>query len=278
MQTLHFWNSVSEIYEESDLTNHDADSEMKYILKEITGLNITGLICLGVADGCRDPCQILKFLHQQKLPLPKENIYLDLAPKLIEKCKNRIEKSFPNLNALYISDSIHNLDFSLGHVNNHIFIGCYNFNHIDTSFQLYLEQKNVIGTKFEIKFIEYDGIYLLESGNVLKFDINDYVNYVDIMKKIKNNIKNFIACSITTDTGFISHYYDIIGVTDLATNIFGENLKSVSECGDRYILINACNLNENATCNYVTTCLNNVIGNISTYDQIDALQKINSLN
>lgn len=278
--TLNFWNSVSNVYDCSNLTTHKSDAEMNFILSKLENIpKINGLNCLGVADGCRDPYQILAFLEEKSLHFPENNIFNDFSPDLLSKCKKRINEKFPDLNATYVATPIDEINWLQikefhGEFSNLIFIGCYDIEYIKESLQLYLEQKNVIGTKFEIRFVVFEDNNLMETEYSIIFDIDNYELYIDEINSVRGSLSNFVACSIKTNTGFISHYYDLQGISEVMKYVFGDNLKSVTNCGDRYIMTNIEYTNSNTNYCFITTCLNNVIGNISTSKQLRSLENI----
>lgn len=184
-------------------------------------------------------------------------------------------------------ESIIQLSLFIGNRNNnfsnHIYIGCYDVEYIKESLQLYLEQKDIIGTEFEIKFAIFNNNQLIESNHIITFNINDYHSYTRQIDEIRNSLFDFVACIITTNTGFISHYYSRNGLEKVMKNVFGQNLKSVINCGNRYVVSNIVYEKFDTTRkqnnnHFVTTCLNNVLGNIPTDKQLDSLRNISCLH
>lgn len=60
-QTTNFWDSVSDIYGENEMTTNKSDFEMDYVISNIS-LNTKLLMSYGCADGSRDPIMILKHI------------------------------------------------------------------------------------------------------------------------------------------------------------------------------------------------------------------------
>lgn len=73
---------------------------------------------------------------------------------------------------------------------------------------MYKENQCIIGLKFKIFPVFYEHNLISQGNNSMEFNINEY-NILDIEDYINNyvNNPNFFALSLTTETGFISHYY-----------------------------------------------------------------------
>ena len=292
--TLKFWNSVAKIYGQSELTTHDSDAEFDFIFKKLTEVtSVDRLICLGVADGCRDPHMLLSFLEQHGKKLPKINIFNDYSPELLKKCKEILDKQFPKLDPVYLPMSVLDIDHEKYldmKTKNNIIIGCYNFDYLKESLYIYRQQKDVIGNNFKLNYVFFDGKDLLKKGETISFCIDDYACVID---KIMNHVDDsqFVGCCISTDTGFVTHYYCLQGIAKIIRHVFNNSLNiTVAKCGNRYIVshivyyswkddVNDITPVSTQTIgNSFTTCLNNVIGNIPTDQQLKALTKMKQLN
>lgn len=311
-QTLKFWDSVAKIYDQSELTTHDSNAEIDFIFKKLTEVtSVDRLVCLGVADGCRDPYLLLSFLTRHNKELPLTNIFNDYSPELLKKCKERLDKQFPMLDPVYLPMSVLDIDHEKYcdiKTKNNIIIGCYNFDYLRESLQIYKQQKDVIGNNFKLNYVFFDGTDLLRKDETVSFCIDDYMSVID---KITNhdNDSQFVGCCISTDTGFVTHYYCLRGIAKIIKHVFDNSLNiTVTQCGNRYIvshivyyqdLCDPANSRfgkaesryysvEGVTDNNIlmpmqpsnsfTTCLNNVIGNIPTDQQLKALTKMKQLN
>jgi hypothetical protein len=295
--TLKFWNSVAKIYDQSELTTHNSDAEMDFVLKllsKIPGLN--RLVCLGVADGCRDPYLLLEFLKKNNKALPATNIFNDYSPELLTKCWHRIREHFTTLEPVYLPVSILNIDhtkYQTTKSKNNIIIGLYNFDYIMESLKIYQSEQKVIGNAFELTHVFFDGTNLFKKGDSIKFCIDDSADFSHQILNPENSSMSeiqstsdtqFVGCCVSTNTGFVSHYYHINGLEKVINNVFGNAMfKSIAKHGNRYILTHIVydqeiSSEESYENNSLTTCLNNVIGNIPTDQQLDALLKMKQLN
>ena len=70
INTENFWDSVSQIYSGNSMTTHAADFEMFTLFKFLFSYrlqSIEGIASFGIADGNRDPIQIIKFILENKM-------------------------------------------------------------------------------------------------------------------------------------------------------------------------------------------------------------------
>lgn len=271
---VQFWDSVANIYGEEELTKHDADHELDYVLTVISKLDhITCLMCLGVADGSRDPMQIL-----DKLSAPvKSLICNDLSPKLLEVCKHRVDSKYDKLDAQFFSGPIHEVVPTLPKLNSYntkFILGVYNVHYIKQCLQLYKEKQDVIGTKFKVTCLTFENNSVKQIvDSKITFDINSYEQHVDFITSWQKD-PQFLAVSIETDTGFITHYYSEDTFRQLCE--LGGGLRNVESVGNRYIVATFEN-SVNTENTLVITMLNNVLGNISCDLQQESLQVIKDL-
>ncbi len=148
-------------------------------------------------------------------------------------------------------------------------------------------KQNVIGNVFELTHVFFDETSLFKKGDPIKFCIDDSANYTNQILNPENpTVTNtyFVGCCVSTNTGFISHYYHIDGLNKIINHVFeNAQFKSVGKYGTRYILTHVVynqgiQSEESYENSSLTTCLNNVVGNIPTDQQLQALIKMRQLN
>jgi len=275
-----FWDSVSSIYSGNQMTSHYGDIELEYVFREISSLDkIDNLVCLGVADGCRDPIEILRYLlSKNKLDYSMKVYCNDLSSKMVDRCRERM-KEFPQLSLDCIDGPMGKLGESSWTCidNNHteFVLGVYNSDYIVQSLEIYKKESDLVGKKFSITFLEMDSKEnLVISPESLDFYIDNYKNYLDVILNWKNSSR-FIAYSINTSNGFISHYYSSEGINKILKSVFKDQEITTNILGDRYIV----NLIKNESNDKKTfiTCLNNVLGNIPWHLQSGSLFEIKKL-
>lgn len=267
--TTDFWNSVANLYDKSPMTHLANDEEMNYIFKVIDSNFITKIICLGAADGCRDPLLLLYYLKNTYKKEPKKLIVNDIAEKMLEKCKDRL-KEFNQIDIDYVCSPINKI-----HISYNNFIGIftvYRADFINEALKLYKIEQDIIGKEFKVFPIFYIDNKIVVNETINKcFNIND-INE-DLFDELKNMRKdNFLAYSIITlDKKFISHYYDLEMLNLMLTNVLNKKYeKRIMNISDRKILFEISNTNGDT----LITCLNNVLGNIPYDEQIESLCKI----
>lgn len=272
-----FWDSVSNIYSSSDLTNHVGDHELSYVLKNYQDYAIKNLICMGVADGCRDPITILA----SKNNIPKLLVVNDFSPKLLETCTNKMLLKFPNISPCYDCGEMkdvhkRNSKLKQSFENGKIIHGVYNVDYIMESLNLYAENNSVIGKNMNIGFLYWQNNNLHQSPDSINFD-NLEINNVpeNVQSFIKKSLKldNFVAISVHTETGFISHYYSPDGLNKMFSYIYPNNNFKIIVTKERYIIVE-CFFGESKNTDTMVTNLNNVIGNIPYFDQIDSITAV----
>lgn len=269
-----FWDSVSEIYSKNSMTTHDNDHELAYIFDIVNHTkNLQTLICLGVADGCRDPMAILHHIDQTDKPLPL-TICNDLSAELLKVCADRVSK-IEGIQSAFYPGPMHELEVKEEYENPNptLVIGVYNADHIDYSLSLYLENVGIIGKEFTVSILTMTDDYLTQSEDHIKFDITDYKKHLDALYELRNSNKDFVAYSITTNTGFITHYYTVDGLEKMCKLVFGKYSISVKPIGSRYVVADIKKDADKESTTLITT-LNNVVGNIPWHLQIPSLFSI----
>lgn len=287
VDTEKFWDGVSKMYSSSDMTHHMADFELGQVLSVVDKMNLKGLSCFGVADGNRDPIQILDHCYKNNKELPSELFINDIS-------SNMLKESISNLKiggwldkikwVIPIHNSISKINFTSNIINKKstYIIGVYNADYLRESLLLYKENKDVIGKHFTICPLYLDqsqespSIY---KGKDITFDIDNYENYTDILDVMKQD-SNFYAYSVLTDKNFISHYFNAKALNSLISSIYKKHnistQKGENQSDKRYI-VNVIRSN-NGTNDYVVTMLNNVFGNIKFCEHVDSLQKLYDLH
>lgn len=272
-----FWNSVSDIYGEEDLTKHDNDHELDIVFRNLDQIQtLTDLVCLGVADGSRDPIQILDHYiktnsNNDNNKNNKMNVFLnDLSPELLNVCRKRMKK-YPDYVVSYLIGPLDERinDIELVNKDCCFVAGVYNAKYISESLELYRQKKDIIGQIFTISYIYFKSDGSLEKSDIdLKFHIDKYESYMDAVISWMND-DGFVAYSIVTNTGFVSHYYSLEGFEKMLS-VFKCSVK-VQPAGNRYIVATITN-SDNPTCLFTT--LNNVIGNVVWEKQLKSLKAI----
>lgn len=288
VDTEKFWDGVSKIYSSSDMTHHMADFELNQVLIAVDNLAMKGLSCFGVADGNRDPIQILKFLSGKNKNLPDELLVNDISSNMLEETTNNLSLGdwhlkIPSIkcvhNPLSQIDSIDSkvIDRKMAYI-----IGVYNADYIRESLELYKGNREVIGDYFTVwpLYLNFTDVYpIIYKGIKLSFKIDDFENYLPIFEEMKKD-QNFYAYSLMTDNNFVSHYFDSEKLNSLFSVIFKDytvtTKKGVNPSDIRYI-VNIIQQNNNNTNDYVVTMLNNVLGNIKCDEHILSLQKLFNL-
>ncbi len=273
---LHFWDSTSELYEDTSLTMHKSDGEMDFVKDVLDSHKFDGFVCAGCADACRDPKQMLEYLTEKKMTLPTSIKLNDLSPKLLKTAEKKLIQ-YDKINIEYYPNPVNivtkeklNLP---DNCNPCVIIGVYNSNYIKPSLKGYKDNKSIIGTDFEICAVVLENNKLVQNSKVIKFKINNYLDVMDDIYKLKE-IKNFVAYSIITNTGFISHYYEMNNFKNMCNIAFKNKTIDVVKRNGRYIIAYIRKPN-NTKFNWLITCLNNVAGNIPYNDQLDSLETIN---
>ena len=273
-----FWNSVAAFYGDHNLTNHKSDQEMDYVVEIALQLNlIKELICLGVADGSRDPILILRALQAAELSLPKMQLN-DLSPDLLGECRKRITAAIkcdtPPPVTYHACPMGEIPDQSYAHDFNSVtIIGLYNADYLMQSLQGYLESKDVIGQTFSVSCTRWQDNKICKSDQIIEFAIEDYRDHEIKFKNMRDD-PNFLAFTIMTDKKFVSHYWDIIGLRKLMEYVFATDLTDVKSIGDRYVVARADHTPYPDEQRKLITSLNNVIGNIPPEYQLVSLERI----
>jgi hypothetical protein len=279
--TESFWDSVATMYSTSDLTTHKADFEMSIlfdILKSTT--NLHGLASFGVADGKRDPIQLLLKLKDDKKEMPQEIILNDISNEMLIEAKKNVGTFVKVDNCKYLHTPISKLSevFSHNQGNNTGFVfGVYNAKYIMQSLRLYMENSVVIGTEFELFPLFFDGNNIGQIGTQkLSFNINNFQHYENDIAKM-SLCENFYAFSIRTNKNFISHFFSAKSLKTLLAKIFvGKNVSCIEgqEDNSRYIVYI---IKEKCKIDYLVTMINNVLGNIKYEEQIQSLIMLDSM-
>ena len=271
-----FWDKVGEAnqYKSAPITSHKSDDEMDAVLGVIKENNFEGYVCVGCADGCRDPLQMLQYSLDNNIPLPRHIRLNDISRNLLDLAGRKMIQNYSNIDTMYFPVPINQIesiklpkDYRM-----YVILGVYSADYIDPSLNNYKEHmKDIIGTEFEISATTFDN-KIVKSGSVT-FNIDNYKDkMVDIYALRKSN---FLAYSIITETGFISHYFDKDMFKKLCSFVFPGKSVEVHEGGSRYIVTHIKDPQWKSY-NWLLTSLNNVVGNIPYDLQIKSLQKINS--
>jgi hypothetical protein len=274
-----FWNGVSTIYSDNEMTTYESDFEMDFVFNTITenkDYNPDILICIGVADGSRDPYMILKKMKELGY-LPNKLIMNDISPEMINIAKERM-KIFDIKDTVCFSNPIESMKYDHLDISNNILyvIGVYSSDFLKEGLELYMKNKEIIGNKFSLKPIYYSlslNIYYYDK-NCIEFNIKDYNDICDKTDILKwQNNCEFVAYSITTDKNFTSHYFKSSMLYEIFKRKFNNHkIDMIIGTGEnkRYIVTKINSFNTNGI-KIMVTSLNNVFGNIISDHQLDAL-------
>lgn len=267
VESLKFWDGVAKVYGQSNMTSTEADPELDIITREIVDGDITTLVGIGSADGVRDPEAILSHLntsYPNKYEKIEKVVVTDYAPQMVEMAKKRLEKWDRKFE--YASGSAHLLKFPSSHKSS-LMMSVYNKTFIMQALALYLDNKDIIGKKVTLSAVSLDGVLYRQVS--ISFDLEQYKEYEQqILDMAKCD--HFFAYLFTTDTGFISHYFDQDTLLLLLAGTMGGTI-TVYNPSTRHILYNVTNTENPDT---VITMLNNVLGNIPDDIMIDSLVNI----
>lgn len=257
--TKEFWEYLSNYYTNYPMINDDADYEMNFISDKLNKMK--ELVCLGVADGTRDPLQILKINSNID-----SMILVDISSKLLELCKNNIKEY--TIPTQYFDKPIHELELIVAKRPTTLYIGTYNAKYIIKSLGIYLKNKE-LGEYFDLAVLSEEDGKLIRKGNI-QFKIDDYVEFIPKILAMQND--KFLGYSIKTEKDFVTHHYHVDNFSNFITktNVFKKHY--VHYVGDRHIIFQFGEGSER-----IITCLNNVIGNIPHDLQVKTLSKINDL-
>lgn len=285
INTTGFWDSVATDYSSNTMTTHMADYEMDILLQNIKQFNYEGVAGFGVADGSRDPIQIVEYLEKNKLVSENFEIFMnDISANMLTVAKTNIKNKQLDK---YINHDSHNQLCNISHINfvtrvrNPLFcIGVYNAEYIVESLELYNQNKNTVGKEFILTPIYLTECDILEEQRSISFDISKHNDYsVQILEMAKST--NFYAYRVKTNNNFISHFFSATCLKHVLTNIF-KNMNIIQFRGtkdanhdNRRYIINIIK-NDKQT-NFIVTMLNNVLGNIYTEDHIKSLAKLRDL-
>lgn len=289
VDTEGFWDGVSKIYSQSDMTHHLADFELSQVLSVIGELNLKGLSCFGVADGNRDPIQILQYLLENSKNLPTELIVNDISSNMLKETMSNLHSRGWH-NKINSIEAVHNplskietLKSTINNKKTTYFIGVYNADYLKESLKLYEDNNDVIGSKFTICPLYLDlseGLPKINKGLKVSFNINKFEDYMIILDEMKKDSK-FYAYSVVTDKNFVSHYFDSKNLKSLISVIFPNfsltSIKGENPSDKRYIVNIIRSLNDNKN-DYAITMLNNVLGNIKSDEHILSLQRLYELH
>jgi len=279
INTEQFWDGVATLYSSNEMTSKMADFELELVLKNLDKLNVKGIASFGVADGNRDPIQLLKYLDNKKKSLPDEVYLNDISSTMLNEAnKNMTKEGYSNLisELKYIHNPISQIKYLTSTItdkNLTYFIGVYSADYLNTALKMYQNNKEIIGSKFTICALYLNNDLEMKNSCSLTFDIDKYETCMDAIKSMSNE-DNFYAYKIITDKNFISHYFSAKRIKVLLEHVFGNQCEiQTYSNGERYIM-NIIRDNRNQQNDYVVTMLNNVLGNINSEKHIISLKRI----
>ena len=276
-----FWDGVANIYGKHQLTNHKSDYELEFVNGVIDDMQrVDTLVCLGVADGSRDPFALLNYMKEKGMELPKDMYLNDLSIQLLGECQKTMDEHYDSIPLNLFPGPMCDIPNKVNRTfdNYSLVLGFYDANYLEQSLQGYLESSDVIGTTFKVGYTTFHNGEIVWGDGYTYFDIKDWKKHIEKLKSTRENAKNFLAFSIVTDKNFISHYWDYDMLKDMMESTFGPILKTISPVGDRYIvtLVEDNNV-DNEKPKTLVTSLNNVMGNIPYEHQIESLTAIKKL-
>lgn len=293
IQTKKFWDGITH-YSDNAMTYTQADFELSQVHKCIDSNQheqIKDLFGMGVADGLREPISILNHLEQQGRPLPSRLIINDISEPLFNEAKDNLAKGgwtnkIGDDQITYFLGEIEKIDAEIAKVTKIrlAIIGVYNLEYLQNALLLYKKNSHIIGKEFHVYpvYLKNEGEKLvLEHGRTIEFNISNLDD--GVIQRIHNNIdqskKLYAQCVYTTDKHFVSHYFDSAYLGIVIRNIFtGYDVEiHRDEENQRYIVVELkCTKPIGSGITLLTT-LNNVLGNIKTDAQMQALNVLKKL-
>ena len=282
-----FWDSVGEYYSQSDMTHLKGDAELLYINEYLkNNTKIEHLISLGCADGKRDP---ISLISTNFLKTGKSILLNDISKNFIEIAKQNTSKLTTKTDIQTyayhcpITDLKRCINKTSQQNYNHscLILGIYDIEFIEDALCEYKKEKNLLGKLFTISTLHFDRNSLSISDNKITFDIANYKNKMPkILNLIKNkngNNKQIAGLSISTNNGFISHYYNNQSFKNIIYKIFDKDAFEIEikKLNSRYLIAKISK--KNITPTTLITMINNVLGNIPHKEQLESLVSIKNL-
>lgn len=288
--TKDFWDGVSELYGENEMTKHESDYEMEIVLSNIKN-NYNILACFGVADGSRDPCMIIDYMCKNGYKIGKL-IINDISSEMTKITAKRAESFIRDTSTHELCEipeiEIFNspleklLTTKKSSIDDDItiIIGVYSSLFLYEGLELYMKNKEIIGNTFSVFPIYYLEDKSIIKGDYITFDIDNYIDIcksTDILSWCKKS--DFLGYSISTDKNFVSHYFNPGALSKLIADVFVDTtIKTDIGYGSssRYIVHTIKN-NKGSGNKVFITMLNNVLGNITWQNQKKALSKLKEI-
>ncbi|CAF0739358.1 unnamed protein product [Rotaria sordida] len=195
--TKQFWDSILD-YSGSAMTYTQADFELSQVYKCVDsnqGEQIKDVISMGVADGLREPISILDHIEKQGRVLPSRVIVNDISDTLFDQAKVNL------VNGGWVKKIGNEIIYFLGKIDDIKtelvketkvrlgILGVYNLGYLPQALNLYQQNANIIGTKFNAYPVylnnDKDNL-ILEHGETITFDITNLSD--DIINQINNNV------------------------------------------------------------------------------------------
>ncbi|CAF0847344.1 unnamed protein product [Rotaria sordida] len=195
--TKQFWDTILD-YSGSAMTYTQADFELSQVYKCVDsnqGEQIKDVISMGVADGKREPISILDHIEKQGRVLPSRVIVNDISDTLFDQAKANL------VNGGWVKKIGNEIIYFLGKIDDIKtelvketkvrlgILGVYNLGYLPQALNLYQQNANIIGTKFNVYPVylnnDKDNL-ILEHGETITFDITNLSD--DIINQINNNV------------------------------------------------------------------------------------------
>ncbi len=297
-----FWDAMSEIYENADMTV-DNQKEIDVVIKKYREIQCQDIITLGGAVGCRDPKVLLEDLisrdiKEKKLPVVFFN---DLSNRQVLKAKEFVLKPFTDkgLTINYLPGEIKNICKNIPSKPRRLIIGVYNchsfFNahpsdgYPISGFDEYLKNNTILGYEFL-----FDWVKLIPDHRIVSCGLRAKID-ASAEQKTRDQIKNLIDISrsekwIMDDVTalqiigrhygnpgfFISHWYTQRGFLELLESVFSPDQFIISTetfAKGMVFVVDQIGVKPSG----VVTVLNNVIGNVLPDDQFETLGVIKEI-
>ena len=279
--TRKFWQKVGDNcqYETAPITSHMSDDEMEFVFQVINKNFLTGCICIGCADGCRDPLQMLQYIKNNNIKMIEHLRLNDISASLLRTAEKNVTEKYKDIDSLYFPCPAHEIQKDSLKLPQkkilHAVLGVYNADYIDQSLGNYQKSmKGIIGTQFTMQVLVRKGVGMEKSTEKILFDIDNYKEHLNKIYDMRKEAGDkFVAYSIQTETGFISHYYESNAFLWLCNQGFPDKQCQVYKNGSRYVVAYIKQSDEK--CDWLLTSLNNVVGNIPYDLQIQSLNNIN---
>lgn len=279
VQTQVFWDSVASLYGENEMTTHSSDFEMDTVNNAVDSMPIPSVVAsYGCADGSRDPVMILKNIKNDYVKV----VLSDISPEMVKIAEKRVMDM--NVSQKMIQTVVGPLEdiepvkmISDGNIG--LFVGVYSSCYLPDAMKIYSGNRNIIGNNFTVSHVFYSDNKIVQMPEKFQFEIQ---NFDEVKERIMDpsiiDKEGFLGYNVNTEKNFVSRYFNPVTLKKMMEDIFYECRISVTVGKDensRYTIVQILRETDNETA--VITMMNNVLGNITYYNQIKALENLREM-